>query len=126
MISNKDNAYLGMARYFANKSKAKNRHGAVIVKSGRVLGTGYNKNRNHPSIVSPEHIKTNCSYHAEELAIRSAGVNTKGAILYVARVNKSGQDRDSMPCPKCFNLIKESGIKRIIHTTNSGRIDVHH
>lgn len=126
MISNRDNAYLSVARYLAKKSRAKKMHGAIVVKSGRVLGTGFNKNRNNPNIVSPEHIKTDCSYHAEELAIRDAGSDVRGAIIYVARVNKVGQDRDSMPCPKCFSLIKESGIKRIIHTTSSGRIDVHH
>lgn len=125
MISNKDNAYLSVARYFAKKSIAKKMHGAIVVKSGRVLGTGFNKNRNNPNSVSPEHIKTECSYHAEELAIRDAGNDVRGAIIYVARVNKSGQDRDSMPCPKCFTLIRESGIKRIIYTTSSGRVNVH-
>jgi deoxycytidylate deaminase len=126
MISNRDNAYLSVARYFAKKSSARKMHGAIVVKSGRVLGTGFNKNRNNPNIVSPEHIKTDCSYHAEELAIRDAGTDVRGAIIYVARVNKHGQDRDSMPCPKCFNLIKNSGIKRVIHTTSSGRVDVHY
>lgn len=125
MISNRDNAYLSVARYFAKKSMAKKMHGAIVVKSGRVLGTGFNKNRNNPNIVSPEHIKTDCSYHAEELAIRDAGSDVRGAIIYVARVNKNGQDRDSMPCPKCFNLIQDSGIKRIIYTTSSGRVDVY-
>jgi pyrimidine deaminase RibD-like protein len=123
-ISGRDIAYLSVARYFAKKSQAKNTHGAVVVKGGRVLGTGFNKNRNNPHYVSPEHIKTDCSTHAEESAIRDAGCDVKGAIIYVARINKVGEDRDSKPCPRCLTLIKESGIKRIIHTTNSGRIDV--
>ncbi len=124
MLSNKDSAYLSVARYFSQKSSAKNMHGAVVVKGGRVLGTGYNRSRNHPSIVSPEHIKTDCSIHAEESAIKDAKYDVKGAILYVARVNRHGQDRDSKPCPRCLTLIKSSGIKRVIYTTNSGRVDV--
>lgn len=117
MLSKKDKAYLSVARYFATKSTARNTHGAVVVKGGRVLGTGFNRNRNHPKIVSPEHIKTDCSFHAEEIAIRESGENLKGAIIYVARVNRQGKDRDSKPCPRCISLIEEVGIKRIIYTS---------
>ena len=124
MLSKKDKAFLSVARYFATKSNARNTHGAVVVKGGRVVGTGYNRNRNHPMIVSPEHIKTNCSVHAEESAIRDAGYDVKNAVIYVARVNKHGEDRDSKPCPRCLTLINESGIKRIIYTTQAGRENV--
>lgn len=118
MLSKKDKAYLSVARYCASKSMARNTHGAVVVKGGRVLATGWNKNRNHPAIVSPEHIKTECSYHAEEVAIREAGEdNVRGAIIYVARINKHGKDRDSKPCPKCSALIERVGIKRVVFTS---------
>lgn len=116
MLSKKDSAYLEVARYFATKSVANKRHGAIIVKGGRVVGTGYNKNRNSTRVVSPELIKTHCSWHAEELAIRDAGDNLKNSIIYVARINKRGQDRNSKPCPKCMLLIKENKIKKIIYT----------
>lgn len=123
MLSNKDEAYLSVARYFASKSKARKTHGAVVVKGGRVLGIGWNKNRNHPMIVSPEHIKTDCSYHAEEVAIKEAGEeNVKGAIIYVARVNKSGNDRDSKPCDRCTKLIDNVGIKRVVYTYQKEKI----
>lgn len=123
-LSNRDRSYLSVARYCATKSRARNTHGAVLVKGGRVLGTGWNKTRNHPTIVSPDRIKSDCSYHAEEVAIREAGENNvKGAILYVARVNKQGQDRDSKPCPKCSKLIKDLGIKRVIFTMEAGEIN---
>ena len=123
MLSNKERAYLSVARYFATKSSARNTHGAVVVKGGRVLGTGWNKNRNHPAIVSPEHIKSDCSTHAEESAIRDAGEdNVRNAVIYVARVNKNGHDRDSKPCPKCRSLIDRVGIKRVIFTTEVGEI----
>lgn len=120
MLSRKDVAYVSVARYFAAKSKSRNTHGAIVVKSGRVLGTGYNKDRNHPRSVSPEHIKTDCSFHAEEIAIRDAGKNLKGARIYVARVNKNGDDRDSQPCPRCLYLIRSVGIKKIIYTSEKG------
>lgn len=119
-LSKTDRAYLNVARYMAKKSHARNTHGAVVVKSGRVMGTGYNKDRNHPAIVSPEHIKSDCSYHAEQVAIREAGDNLRGAIIYVARVNKNGQDRNSKPCPRCNKLIQDAGIKRVVFTTEAG------
>lgn len=125
MLSNKDQAYLSVARYFAKKSKARNTHGAVIVKGGRVLGTGWNRDRNSPTIIDPDRIKQDCSYHAEEVAIREAGSNLKGAVIYVARVNRQGKDRDSLPCEKCSDLIKEAGIKRVIYTSEKG-INVYH
>lgn len=117
-LSKKDMAYLSVARYFATKSTARKTHGCVVVKGGRVLGTGWNKNRNSPSIVSPEHIKTDCSFHAEEVAIRDAGEdNIRGAVIYVARVNKYGNDRNSKPCPRCSFLINRVGIKRVVYTS---------
>lgn len=124
MLSKRDSAYLSVARYFATKSSAKNTHGAIVVKGGRVIGTGYNKNRNNPHFVSPEHIKTDCSVHAEKSAIKDAGYDVKNAVIYIARVNRHGEDRNSKPCSRCLRLIEESGIKRVIYTTQSRRASV--
>lgn len=122
-LSNREKAYLSVARYFATKSKARRMHGAVVVKSGRVIGTGFNKDRNNPYYVSPEHIKTHCSVHAEVDAIRDASWNVKGAVLYVARVNNRGEDRNSKPCTRCEAVIKESQIKKVIYTIGEDNED---
>lgn len=118
-LSNSEKSFLSVARYFASKSQSRQKHGAVIVKSGRVVGTGYNKDRNHPMTVSPEHIKTHCSVHAEAEAMRDAGWKVRGAVLYVARINRQGQDRNSKPCNRCEALIKSKQIKKVIYTRNS-------
>lgn len=115
-LSKSEVAFLSIARYLSTKSEARQRHGAVIVKGGRVLGTGYNKDKNHPMQVSPEHIKTHCSRHAEIEAIRDANWNVKGAVLYVARLNNHGQDRNSKPCIRCQVVIEETQIKKVIYT----------
>jgi len=91
------------------------KHGAVIVKGGRVISIGINKNRNHPTVVSSEHIKTHCSVHAEVDALRKVR-NAKGATIYVARVNKRGQDRLSRPCDRCHTAIREAGIRKVVYT----------
>ena len=116
-LSNSEKAYLSAARYFASKSKSRRMHGAVVVKSGRVIGTGFNKDRNNPYYVSPEHIKTHCSVHAEVDAIRDANWNVRGAVLYVARVNNAGEDRNSKPCARCQVVIEETQIKKVIYTS---------
>lgn len=116
MLSRSEKSFLSVARYFAAKSESRQKHGAVVVKSGRVLGTGFNKTTNNPYAVSPEHIKTHCSRHAEIEAIRDAGWNVKGAVLYVARVNSHGQDRNSKPCIRCEVVIEETQIKKVIYT----------
>ena len=122
-LSRSEKAYLSVARYFAAKSKSRRMHGAVVVKSGRVLGTGFNKDKNSPYIVSPEHIKTHCSTHAEVDAIRDANWNVKGAILYVARVNSQGIDRESKPCIRCQSVIDAAEIKKVIYTIGEGNED---
>lgn len=121
-LSNSEQAYLSAARYFASKSKSNKKHGAVIVKSGRVVGTGYNKGRNHPLFISPEHIKPHCSQHAEVSALREAKNNADGAILYVARVNNQGQDRNSKPCRLCQEAITKSNIKKVIYTKGEANV----
>ena len=116
MLSNSEEAFLSVARYLSKKSVARQKHGAVVVKSGRVLGTGFNKDKNHPNQVSPEHIKTHCSRHAEVEAIRDANWNVKGAVLYVARLNRQGKDRNSKPCKYCEAVIESTQIKKVIYT----------
>lgn len=93
----------------------KQRHGAVIVKSGRVMSVGINKWRNHPEIIEEEKIKQECSIHAEVDAIYRANI-TKGATIYIARVNRSGDTCFSRPCDNCYNAIIDAGISKIIYT----------
>ena len=60
MLSNKDVSFLNIARYFAEKSEERKKHGAVVVKSGRVVGSGYNRFKNHPDVIPEELIKIHC------------------------------------------------------------------
>lgn len=117
MLSKKENNFLNIARLLAQHSSEKKRHGAVVVKSGRVVGTGFNKFKNHPSIIESYLIKQHCSRHAEQVAIKQAGIHANGATLYVARINKNGIDRYSKPCSICQKLINERGIKKVVYTT---------
>lgn len=121
-LSRRETSFLAVAKYFAEKSRSKQRHGAIVVKSGRVLGTGYNKNKNNPMQVSPEHIKTHCSRHAEIEAIRDAGFAVDGAILYVARVNRQGKTLNSKPCNYCQVVIESTQIKKVVYTESEANV----
>lgn len=114
-MSKRDAAWLEYAIKLAHTSVANKRHGCVIVKGGSVIGTGVNKYINKPYFVSPEHINR-CSIHAEVAAIRNAGGRVKGATIYVARINNSGETRYSAPCSKCQKELARYGIRKAIWT----------
>jgi deoxycytidylate deaminase len=117
MLSKKDLSFLSVARAFATESDLRKKHGAVVVRGGSVVGVGRNKHRNDPAYLPEDVVREHTSYHAEEIAIRQAGENTKGATIYIARVNNQGEDRNSRPCLPCSLLIKEAQIKKIVYTT---------
>lgn len=114
-MSNRDRVHLARALRIASTSTERIKHGAVVVKSGRVISVGVNTFRNHPNTVSdPEH---ESSYHAEINAIR--GLDVEGATIYVARVNRMGHSRMSKPCNACRGALAYAGIKRVVWTEDN-------
>lgn len=106
-ISGRHSRFIEIATILAqNRASGVQRHGAVVVKGGRILGKGYN------------------SYlrgtHAEECALgEGTWINQlKGATLYVIRLRKQQKYGMSRPCPECMELIRECGIRQIIYSTN--------
>lgn len=91
------------------------RVGAVIIKGGRVLGVGVNRYRNNPSQVALDGV----SYHAEEVALRTAG-DVEGATIYVARVTRSGLIGLAKPCEACQDLLNANGVHTAVWTTPDG------
>lgn len=116
MLSRRQSAWLELARRVASASDQRNKHGAVIVRGGRVLSVGINKFRNHPDIIESEKIDEYCSVHAEVDALSRIN-SARGATIYVARVNNSGVSLISRPCGSCYSVISAGGISRIIYTT---------
>jgi deoxycytidylate deaminase len=92
--------------------------GSVVWRGGSVLGKGYNRYRNNPSVV--EHEKYfHCSVHAEVDALRNAG-DTDGAKLFVARVTRGGNLALAKPCSRCMETIRDHGIKKVYYTDELG------
>lgn len=90
----------------ALSSSMHQRHGAVVMKNGKIIGVGHNKAKcKWPSI------------HAEMDAIKSSGDVTDGHV-YVVRVSSCGEMRNSKPCNLCLNYMRRCGITKVYWSTN--------
>lgn len=114
-LSNRERRYLQLAMNAAMSSSCRMKHGAVIVRGGRVISIGINKFRNNPAIMPTEIAKSICSVHAEIDAMKKAS-NLKGSAIYIARVNKAGTPMLSKPCHACYDAITDAGINKIVYT----------
>lgn len=106
----KSHKFLVRALTVASSSEHRHfKHGAVIVKRRKVLSEGSNK------------YTTNFtrSLHAEESALRASKENTRGSVMYIARVASYGQAL-SKPCLRCQVVLRNAGIKRVVYTSVSG------
>lgn len=115
--SRTEERYLQIAVNLAKSSQvSRYRHGAVIVRGGRIISTGINKVRNHPDVLEDAvTIKAESHIHAEVDAIRKVD-DLKGAKIYVARVNRHGSPSLSRPCESCYSRITDVGITKIVYT----------
>lgn len=108
-----------MASKAAGRSPFKqHRLGAVVVKSGRVLSTGYNEIRWNERLWKE-------NIHAEEAAIvklLTAGRSSSliGSEIYVTRFTRGGAIGIAKPCFACAALIKSVGIRKVHYTDVSG------
>jgi pyrimidine deaminase RibD-like protein len=107
LVGGRHSRFIEIATNLAiTRAEGVQRHGAVVVKGGRILGKG-----------------ANCyvrGMHAEECALgEGTWINQlKGATLYVVRLRKQQKYGLSRPCPECMKLIRQYGIRQIIYSTN--------
>lgn len=97
-------------------SHKQHRLGAVIVKGGRILSTGYNELR-------PSKIIGTQTLHAEASAILKLLKNRRlhdlvGADIYVSRFTRGGRVGCARPCKHCLDLIRSVGIARVYFTSD--------
>lgn len=101
MLSDRD--YMELALKLAKTAKGKTNPnpmvGAVIVKDGMIVGTGIHRKAGEA--------------HAEVHAFQMAGEHAKGATLYVTLEPCSHYGKT----PPCANLVKDSGVRRVVVAT---------
>lgn len=125
-LSKRDTQFLARAVDLARLSDCAQKHGAIIVRGGRIIGTGINTFRNNPVSNYPSDAY---SYHAEIAAlnsikrIRQVGKINAGADgfvggkIYIGRLSRGGRVSLSRPCDNCMAEILKAGITDIIYTT---------
>ena len=111
MNTNKDTVFLEMAYGLAEKAKgwsSPNPYvGAVIVKKGTIVGTGFHEKSGNP--------------HAEVIALQKAGSLARNATAYITLE----------PCvhwgrtPPCVDSLIQAGIKRVVVSTQDPNPLVH-
>lgn len=106
----------------ATKSNYKHQLGALIVKGGRLLSTGYNRIGDNSSLIKQ---KWEGSIHAEQDAIvkllkQGRAEQLNGSVLFVARMG----NKLAKPCPCCLSLIKSVGIKRVVYSDQDGTKEI--
>lgn len=100
----------------AMRSKCRYRMGAVLATGNRVLTFGPNIFRNSPTIDF-----RHSTYHAEENVLRRSR-RTKGAVIYIARVNSAGTPMLAAPCPRCVRALISAGVRKAVYTTSDGQL----
>ena len=111
-------SFRASAAQAAKSQHKQHKLGAVIVKGGRILATGFNAMR--PSAL----LKTQ-TLHAEAAAVLKLLKEKRmhdlaGSEMYVSRFTKGGRVGLAKPCVHCEQLIRAVGIKRVWYTTSSG------
>ena len=129
-MSNTNLRYLDAAKMEAIKSPCLQKHGCIAVINGNILGKGHNHYRTN---TRDGFVKNSCTCHAEMAALRDAykNLNLKGDFnfsnvkkfkkitIYITRIDKTNNCKESGPCMDCLGVIKKLKIKRIIYSTDN-------
>ena len=127
LASKNQRRWLNIARELATSSKCKSLHGAVIVKSGRIIGSGFNHDRyrGFGTLTYTNYGKKIYSTHAEIDALLDVGDYSllRGATMYITRRDKDGNFGYSAPCIRCQEMIKTMqskwGLSRALFTLDA-------
>jgi len=108
----KEERFLALAKKISRRSNHREHHlGCIIVRGSKVLGSGFNTLKTHTHSSHPFK-----GIHAEYAAIMAASYDVKGATAYIFRAQKNGTPAMSRPCPYCWKLLMECGIKKVVYT----------
>lgn len=119
-LSRKQTLLMNRTLHYAAKSKCHQQHGAIVVKSGRVVGSSCNKNINNPAHFCNDlfnEYREYISLHAEVAALRNVSPDVaRGSTVYVGRLLKNGTPGFSRPCSECEKFLNSLGVKRVVYT----------
>ena len=103
------------------------RHGAVLVKGGRIINASCNKAnfcsfgqrfRKRSTGIPTLHAELGCILNLD----RSV---TRGTHIYVVRVGHKDNYMISKPCAMCHAALEHVGVKRVYFTDESGKLEMY-
>lgn len=83
---------------------------AIIFNRNKIISYGFNTRKFYTD--------GTWTYHAEEQAIKKAGLRAKGAKILVVRIKKDHTYGLARPCKRCNSLINRAGIVKMEYTIN--------
>ena len=115
------NVALGVAIAEATRSEHNVKHGAVLVKKGKIIQSGRNQ---YCGMERIRHFNSRIwSIHAEMNVLGGLPRNiTKGTDIMVVRVNSLGDIVNSKPCHICMSMIQSAGCRKVFYSNDEGKI----
>jgi tRNA(Arg) A34 adenosine deaminase TadA len=125
-LSKKKQRYIELAARIAQQTEFKEyKHGAILVRAGAVINTSCNKNK-YKAWANQFRKKQHghATIHAEIGAILGLDRSlTEGSTIYVVRVGKCGDLKNSKPCPMCEAAMQYVGMKKVVYSSEDGKIE---
>jgi deoxycytidylate deaminase len=114
--------FLDKAENLALCSPDNFRVGAILVRGGNIISTGFNKGwKSHPIQASMYPDRGWKAAHAEIDALRGLRpYDVLGSSIFVVRLRKDGTRALARPCFKCFEVLTQYGIKKVYYSTEKG------
>lgn len=92
------------------------RLGAVIVRGGKIISSGYNRYSAKMEKFSRKYnLRHLFSLHAEMDAILNAAGNIDDAIMFIAGIKHNGNEVYCRPCYNCLKIIRHTKIRAIYY-----------
>jgi deoxycytidylate deaminase len=91
---------------------------SLVVSKNQVLSVGYNSRKTHTMMSDS---KMNMIHAECDALLRCA--SPKGVDVVVARAKPSGLPGLAKPCEVCEGILRRSGVRRVIYTTNCDSVD---
>lgn len=125
-LSGRTKRYIDLARKVAvNSAFPEHKHGAILVKGGSVLNVAFNANKFVPW--GNRFRSKSCghaTHHAElGCVLGIAREKTQGAVVYVVRIGRMGDMKNSKPCPMCEQILRHVGVKKVIYSINDNHVE---
>jgi deoxycytidylate deaminase len=109
---------LDLALTQAQKSPMHYKHGAVVWKGKRILGSGYNW-----PVAPPCTDKRRFSIHSERDALKGLrGDQIRGASILSIRARNDGSINWGAPCKGCEKLLRRKGIRNVYWFDEAGAL----